>query len=46
MPPLAQPHLMPAGERVAIPFEGRTLAGILRMPSGSHPEVPRARRCW
>jgi dipeptidyl aminopeptidase/acylaminoacyl peptidase len=31
---LALPHLVPAGERVAIPFEGRTLAGILRKPTG------------
>jgi dipeptidyl aminopeptidase/acylaminoacyl peptidase len=31
---LALPHLMPSGERVAIPFEGRTLAGILRKPVG------------
>lgn len=27
-------HLSPAGERVAIPFEGRTLFGILRKPAG------------
>jgi dipeptidyl aminopeptidase/acylaminoacyl peptidase len=31
---LALPHLVPAGERVAIPFEGRMLAGILRKPIG------------
>jgi dipeptidyl aminopeptidase/acylaminoacyl peptidase len=31
---LALPHLGPAGERVAIPFEGRALAGILRKPMG------------
>jgi dipeptidyl aminopeptidase/acylaminoacyl peptidase len=31
---LALPHLTPAGERVAIPFESGTLYGILRMPSG------------
>jgi 2,6-dihydroxypseudooxynicotine hydrolase len=30
----ALPYLMPAGERVAIPFEGRVLAGILRKPQG------------
>ena len=29
---LALPHLTPPGERVAIPFEGKTLYGILRMP--------------
>jgi dipeptidyl aminopeptidase/acylaminoacyl peptidase len=31
---LALPHLRPPGERVAIPFEGRTLYGILRKPPG------------
>ena len=31
---LALPHLAPPGERVAIPFEGRTLYGILRKPAG------------
>jgi hypothetical protein len=31
----ALPHLLPAGERVTIPFEGRTLAGILRKPAGA-----------
>jgi dipeptidyl aminopeptidase/acylaminoacyl peptidase len=31
---LALPHLVPAGERVVIPFEGTTLSGILRKPSG------------
>jgi dipeptidyl aminopeptidase/acylaminoacyl peptidase len=30
----ALPHLVPAGERVAIPFERRALAGILRKPAG------------
>jgi 2,6-dihydroxypseudooxynicotine hydrolase len=29
----ALPHIRPAGERVAIPFEGRTLYGVLRHPS-------------
>jgi dipeptidyl aminopeptidase/acylaminoacyl peptidase len=39
---LALPHLAPAGERVAIPFEGRTLAGILRKPAGTRSDgVPR-----
>jgi hypothetical protein len=41
---LALSHLVPAGERVAIPFEGRTLAGILRKPTGTGTrsgEVPR-----
>ena len=31
---LALPHLTPAGERVAIPFEGKHLYGILRKPLG------------
>jgi len=30
----ALPHLRPPGERVQIPYEGRTLAGILRKPVG------------
>ena len=30
----ALPHLRPPGERVQIPYEGRTLAGILRKPPG------------
>jgi 2,6-dihydroxypseudooxynicotine hydrolase len=32
---LALPHLSPSGERVAIPFEGRHLYGILRKPAGA-----------
>ena len=31
---LALPHLRPAGERVAIPYQDRSLAGILRKPAG------------
>ena len=31
---LALPHLRPAGERVAIPYQNRPLAGILRKPAG------------
>jgi dipeptidyl aminopeptidase/acylaminoacyl peptidase len=31
---LALPHLAPPGERVAIPFEGTMLFGILRKPAG------------
>jgi len=31
---LALPHLQPPGERVLIPYEGRTLAGNLRKPAG------------
>ena len=31
---LALPHLSPPGERVEIPYEGKTLAGILRKPQG------------
>ncbi len=33
---LALPHLVPTGERVAIPFEGKTLYGILRKPPGTN----------
>jgi 2,6-dihydroxypseudooxynicotine hydrolase len=29
----ALPHMRPAGERVAIPFEGKTMYGVLRKPS-------------
>jgi dipeptidyl aminopeptidase/acylaminoacyl peptidase len=32
---LALPHLDPPGERVAIPFEGKTLYGVLRKPRGA-----------
>ena len=32
---LALPHLDPPGERVSIPFEGKTLYGILRKPRGA-----------
>ena len=31
---LALPHLSPPGERVEIPYEGKTLPGILRKPIG------------
>ncbi len=31
---LALPYLRPPGERVDIPYEGKTLAGILRKPAG------------
>jgi dipeptidyl aminopeptidase/acylaminoacyl peptidase len=31
---LALPHLRPPGERVEIPYQGKTLAGILRKPYG------------
>jgi dipeptidyl aminopeptidase/acylaminoacyl peptidase len=31
---LALPDLTPPGERIAIPFEGKTLYGILRKPAG------------
>ena len=31
---LALPHLRPPGERVEIPYQGKTLAGILRKPIG------------
>ncbi len=32
---LALPHLDPPGERVAIPYEGKSLCGILRKPAGT-----------
>jgi 2,6-dihydroxypseudooxynicotine hydrolase len=32
---LALPHLRPPGERVEIPYEGGSLAGILRKPAGA-----------
>ena len=32
---LALPHLDPPGERVLIPFEGKHLAGVLRLPRGA-----------
>src|SRR5689334_11453283 len=31
---VALPHLNPSGERVTIPYEGKTLYGILRKPRG------------
>jgi dipeptidyl aminopeptidase/acylaminoacyl peptidase len=31
---LALPHLDPPGERVLIPYEGKALAGVLRLPRG------------
>ena len=31
----ALPHLKPPGERVEIPYQGKTLAGILRKPAGA-----------
>jgi len=37
----AAPHLVPAGRRVEIPFEGSTLVGLFRAPAtaGPHPTV-------
>jgi 2,6-dihydroxypseudooxynicotine hydrolase len=32
---LALPHLRPAGEPVAVPYEGQSLAGTLRKPAGA-----------
>jgi dienelactone hydrolase len=32
---LSMPHLDPAAERVAIPYEGKTLYGVLRKPHGA-----------
>ncbi len=37
---LALPHLSPAGERVAIPFEGKYLYGNLRKPLNSSGKLP------
>jgi pimeloyl-ACP methyl ester carboxylesterase len=36
----ALPHIRPSGERVAIPFEGKTLYGILRRPAGGAGRTP------
>jgi 2,6-dihydroxypseudooxynicotine hydrolase len=36
----ALPHMRPAGERVAIPFEGKTLCGVLRKPTGAAGRSP------
>lgn len=36
----ALPHMRPAGERVAIPFEGKTLCGVLRKPTGAAGQSP------
>src|SRR5215831_14016727 len=36
----ALPLMRPPGERVAIPFEGRTLYGVLRKPAGSSGRLP------
>ncbi|MSP98445.1 MAG: alpha/beta fold hydrolase [Betaproteobacteria bacterium] len=36
----ALPLMRPAGERVGIPFEGRTLYAVLRRPTGAPPGCP------
>jgi len=36
----ALPHMRPAGERVAIPFEGKTMYGVLRKPVGAPGRSP------
>src|SRR5713101_3996578 len=36
----ALPHMRPVGERVAIPFEGKTLFGVLRRPAGAAGRSP------
>src|SRR5258706_3978123 len=36
----ALPLMRPAGERVAIPFEGKTLYGVLRRPAGATGRSP------
>jgi 2,6-dihydroxypseudooxynicotine hydrolase len=33
----AAPHLLPAAERIEIPFEGATIPGFLRLPPGKRP---------
>jgi 2,6-dihydroxypseudooxynicotine hydrolase len=33
---LALPHLLPPGERVQIPYQGKSLYGILRKPAGAN----------
>jgi 2,6-dihydroxypseudooxynicotine hydrolase len=37
---LALAHIDPPGERVLIPYEGKTLAGILRRPAGAQEGMP------
>jgi 2,6-dihydroxypseudooxynicotine hydrolase len=37
---LALPHMSPPGERVLIPYEGTTLAGVLRKPRNAQGKVP------
>jgi dienelactone hydrolase len=36
----ALPHMRPAGERVAIPFEGKTMYGVLRKPAQGSGRLP------
>jgi pimeloyl-ACP methyl ester carboxylesterase len=36
----ALPLMRPPGERVAVPFEGRTLYGVLRRPAGNGQSLP------
>src|SRR5215471_11918726 len=36
----ALPLMRPVGERVAIPFEGKTMYGVLRKPAGENGHVP------
>src|SRR5258707_15688813 len=36
----ALPHMRPAGERVAIPFEGKTMYGVLRKPASATGRSP------
>jgi len=36
----ALPHMRPPGERVAIPFEGKTIYGVLRKPTSASGRLP------
>ena len=42
---LALPHLDPPGERVLIPYEGKQLAGVLRLPATSAGKPPLVIMC-
>ena len=42
---LALPHLDPPGERVLVPYEGKHLAGVLRLPTRSAGKAPLVLMC-